>query len=140
MNHYFTNVGPNLAEKLPRATKPFESFLKADLSPSESFQINPTNPGEVFKLINSFSSSNCVAPDQTCPKIYKLGAEAISIILPERINDCFSNGYFPSPLKEAKVIPIFKGDNPEEFGNWRPISITSSTSKLIEKIVKKTIT
>ena len=32
---------------------------------------------------------------------------------------------------------INEGDNPEEFGNWRPISITSSTSKLIEKIVKK---
>ena len=52
------------------------------------------------------------------------------------INDCFLYGHFPTPLKIAKVIPIFKGGDSEELGNWRPISITSSTSKLIEKLVK----
>ena len=37
----------------------------------------------------------------------------------------------------AKVIPIFKEGSTEECSNWRPISITTCTSKLIEKLVKK---
>ncbi len=34
-------------------------------------------------------------------------------------------------------MPIFKEGNAEECSNWRPISITCCTSKLIEKLVKK---
>ena len=44
---------------------------------------------------------------------------------------------FPSCLKIAKVISIFQGGIVDELGNWRPISITCCTAKLIEKLVKK---
>ena len=53
------------------------------------------------------------------------------------INKSFSLGYFPSPLRTAKVIPIFKEGDREICSNWRPISITCCTAKLIEKLVKK---
>ena len=137
LNRYFVEVGINLAEKLSPVTKSFDTYLDPDKSPVETFFINRTNPEEVFRIINSFSSSMCEDPDQTCPKIYKLGAESLSLILPTLINDCFDAGHFPSPLKIGKVIPIFKGDDEVEMGNRRPITITSCTSKLIEKLVKK---
>ena len=45
---------------------------------------------------------------------------------------------FPwSIKKKGKVITIFKEGDTEVLGNWRPITITSCTSKLIEKLVKK---
>ena len=69
--------------------------------------------------------------------MYKLGAHALSSILPDMINKCFIRGYFPDCLKLAKVTPIFKEGRSEMCCNWRPISITSCTSKLIEKLVKK---
>ena len=135
LNDYFVHVGPNLAEKLPQSERSFESYLGN--SPIESFVINPTCSDEVYKGINSFSSSNCEDPNKISPKFYKLGADALSIILPRLINRCFSEGYFPSCLKLAKVTPIFKEGNKEVCSNWRPISITSCTAKLIEKLVKK---
>ena len=61
----------------------------------------------------------------------------MSAPLANLINECFSVGHFPKCLKVAKVIPIFKEGDAEDFGNWRPISITPCISKLIEKIVKK---
>ena len=32
-------------------------------------------------------------------------------------------GIVPSKLKIAKVIPLYKSENPELFSNYRPISI-----------------
>ena len=69
-----------------------------------------------------------------------MGKEALAIILPPLINKRFLQGYFPDCLKVATVIPIFKGGNTVNRGDWRPISILSCTSKLIEKLVKKRLT
>ena len=135
LNSYFVNIGPKLAEKLPHSQKSFESYLSN--SPIDSFQINPTNSDEVLKIINSFSSSNCEDPVKISPKVYKLGANALSKILPNMINRCFIKGYFPDCLKLAKVTPIFKEGSSEHCINWRPISITCCTSRLMEKLVKK---
>ena len=135
LNTYFVNVGPELADKLPQSQKSFESYLNNP--PIDSFQINPTNSDEVFEIINSFSSSNCEDPVKISPRVYKLGINALSNILPNMINKCFIEGYFPTCLKLAKVTPIFKEGSTEICSNWRPISITCCTSKLIEKLVKK---
>ena len=43
----------------------------------------------------------------------------------------------PSEWKHAKVVPIFKSGNTTEYANYRPISILSLVSKIIEKAVHK---
>lgn len=135
LNDYFVNVGPKLAEKLPQSQKSFESFLTD--SPADSFRIHHTNSEECLKVITSFSSSNCEDPAKISPREYKLGASALSNILPNLVNKCFDQGYFPDCLKLARVTPIFKDGDSTLCSNWRPISITCCTSKLIEKLVKK---
>ena len=137
LNKYFVQVGPKLAEKLPQSQTSFDEYLTSASCPLESFVINPTNHVEVYNIINSFSSSNCEDPLKISPKVYKLCAKPISNILSRMINKCFFRGYFPNCLKKARVIPIFKEGDPADMGNWRPISITCCTSKLIEKLVKK---
>ena len=137
LNRYFVNVGPDLANKLPSPSRTFDSYLKNEDSPLGTFFLNPTNPSETQDVINSFSKSNCDGPDGTSPKLFKLGAKSLSVILTKMINDCFTHGYFPACLKVAKVIAIFKDGPEDDRGNWRPISITCCTSKLIEKLVKK---
>ena len=44
---------------------------------------------------------------------------------------------FPKSLKIAKVIPIYKKDDPSQITNYRPISLLPSISKVLEKIVYK---
>ena len=34
-------------------------------------------------------------------------------------------GVFPSKLKQAKVIPVYKSDDETELGNYRPVSLLS---------------
>ena len=106
LNKYFVEVGTKLAENLSPATTSYYEYLSPEKSPVESFCINSTNREEVFKMISCFSSSICEDPDQVCPKIYKLGTESLSLILPPLINDCFAAGYFPGPFKKVKSFPF----------------------------------
>lgn len=52
------------------------------------------------------------------------------------MNDILSTGNFPEELKVAKITPIFKKGSRSEFGNYRPISVLNTFSKIVEKIIK----
>ena len=44
-------------------------------------------------------------------------------------------GSFPDKLKIAKVAPVFKADDVNELGNYRPISVLPCFSKILERIM-----
>ena len=50
-------------------------------------------------------------------------------------NKSFREGSFPEVLKIAKVIPVYKGDDAANPGNYRPISLLSVFDKLLEKLM-----
>jgi hypothetical protein len=51
------------------------------------------------------------------------------------------SGVFPDRLKYAIVKPCFKKGNMQEISNYRPLSLLTPFSKVIEKLVyKKLIT
>ena len=51
------------------------------------------------------------------------------------MNLSISSGIYPSNLKIAKVIPIFKNGDSKSINNYRPISILSTLNKIFEKIL-----
>jgi fructose-1,6-bisphosphatase/inositol monophosphatase family enzyme len=44
-------------------------------------------------------------------------------------------GVFPDRLKYSVVKPIFKKGNKQEISNYKPISLLTSFSKIIEKLI-----
>ena len=64
----------------------------------------------------------------------KIG-DIISTPLSLIINQSLCSGSFPSKLKLAKVIPIFKKNDNKKFDNYGPISLLSSVSKIFERVV-----
>ena len=46
-------------------------------------------------------------------------------------------GVFPSVLKTAKVVPVFKKDSKLNYSNHRPISLLSNIEKMLEKLMYK---
>ena len=60
-----------------------------------------------------------------------------SVILSRILNLSFETGIFPDICKIAKVIPIYKKDDPLFCQNYRPISLLPIFSKIFEKIIYK---
>ena len=52
-------------------------------------------------------------------------------------NLSFMTGVFPSVLKTAKVVPVFKKDSKLDYSNYRPISLLSNVEKILEKLMYK---
>ena len=46
-------------------------------------------------------------------------------------------GIFPSVLKTAKVVPVFKKDSKLDYNNYCPISLLSNVEKVLEKPIYK---
>ena len=51
------------------------------------------------------------------------------------MNNSILTGQYPSKLKHAKVIPIFKGGDETDPSNYRPISLLSLFNRLFEKVM-----
>ena len=55
--------------------------------------------------------------------------------LADIFNMSAQKGVFPSKLKQAKVIPVYKSDDDTERGNHRPISLISIFNRIFEKLM-----
>ena len=53
------------------------------------------------------------------------------------IHRSFKDGIFPSELKLARVVPVFKCGDSTTPNNYRPISILSFFSEIFEKLLYK---
>ena len=42
---------------------------------------------------------------------------------------------FPSMLKGAKLVPVFKKDSKLDYSNYRPISLLLNVEKILEKLM-----
>ena len=52
-------------------------------------------------------------------------------------NRSLTEGYVPSQMKIAEVVPLFKNKERDLANNYRPISLLIVISKLLERIVYK---
>ena len=62
---------------------------------------------------------------------------SISYPLQVIFNQSIDQGLFPSKMKLAEVIPLYKGKEHDKVINYRPISLLITISKLLEKIIYK---
>ena len=63
------------------------------------------------------------------------GAIAIKDHLAHIINLSISSASVPNDFKSAQVKPLFKKNERSEVGNYRPVSILSVSSKILERAI-----
>ena len=135
-NDYFSNIGQNLASKIVlNNERAYKNYLSKSVS--SSMFLEPTSHLEVKQQIYSLSSKKSSGPDEISAHFLVVAANVLAFPLTILFNYAFEFGIFPSCLKTAKVIPIFKSGIKTDISNYRPISILSYFSKNFEKLVCK---
>jgi len=84
------------------------------------------------KNIMVLRTKNACGYDEISNPIKKLTAPSIISPLTYICNAVRGTGVFPNRLKYAVVKTIFKKGNKQEISNYRPISLLTSFSKIIE--------
>jgi len=78
--------------------------------------------------------------DGISPKLLKLSKDTISTSITSLINKSFENSVFPDKLKIAQVTPLHKKNSTLEKGNYRPVSILPTISKIFERAINTQLT
>ena len=134
-NNCFVNRGPTLASKI-YSNNSFNKYLDPTKYITSSMFLYPVVEEEVLKVSNSCLKPNKSAgSDNLKPGIIRLVIHLIVKPLTHIFNLSFTTGVFPNKLKIAKVIPIFKKDEPNLYENYRPISVLPCLSKIIERLM-----
>ena len=92
-----------------------------------------------LKIIDKLSWNSACGPDGITTMLIKRLREPMAIFLSNLHNTSMRRGEFPRILKHAFVIGIYKGGEKFLAKNYRPISLTSHLSKVVERAVRSDI-
>ena len=108
-----------------------------------------TAEGETWLWVDSVPQLNRVKEVKTSKSpgydniptsLIKEGAEEIAAsLLFHPINSSLRESVFPTSEKCAKITPVYKSGKQSSMDNYRPISVLSVLSKVLEKVVHKQI-
>ena len=134
-NDFFVKVGQSVSDSIQLAgtEKPVHDYLGPRVT--QSIFLEPVTEGELLSLLDRQKTNKSPGADFIHPKLLKDGKNIIVKPLAHIFNLSIVSGKFPNRMKIARVIPIFKGGNTEDLSNYRPISVLSAVSKLLERLV-----
>ena len=94
------------------------------------------NVASQLRRLNPYCS---MGPDKLHPRILKETADTLAGPYTFLFRRCMDEGVFPDSWKEAIISPIFKKGSRLDPVSYRPISLTSISSKIFERIIKEAI-
>ena len=126
-----------------------EVFTKEDKSEPQPNLGNPypqieednlyVHPDQMYKLLHTINTKKSPGPDTISPILLKTLKSEITYTLAAIFTKILQTGDIPSSFKKAHIIPIHKKDDKTNPLNYRPVSLTSICSKLLEKIIQHII-
>ncbi|KAL1447442.1 hypothetical protein WDU94_006619 [Cyamophila willieti] len=133
----------SLPPSSPSSSRPFSSNIanfqtyltRSNLSPPVPFQLSPTNAFEIIKIVRQFQNKSSYGQDTIPLTILRSSIVPIASHLAHIFNTSFSDGKFPNDFKGSIVTPLHKKGSTFDLGNYRPISLLNSFSKILEKLV-----
>ena len=131
-NEFFVNVGPNLAKKISNQNISPLQFVSDPLM--NSIFLSLVTAEETRGILSSLKNG-AAGHDEIRASTLKSVSPYIVEPLAYICSLSISQGVFPSKLKIANVLPLYKADDPFLFNNYRPVSLLNVLSKVFERIM-----
>ena len=134
-NKNFAEMGKKIAENF-EDNKDYKMSLKNHQLKS-SLKLLKINNTQTQQLINDLIPKQSHGHDLCTNRLLKQLKAEISPIITILINNSVRDSTYPKIFKLSRVLPLYKAGKMTEPSNYRPISLGSSISKLLEKHIKK---
>ena len=131
-NKFFTNIGTDLANKIPNASKRFDFYIT---KVNTSMESQPLSINELKDAFFSLKINKSPGHDGVSFNVIKKCFGELCEPLKYLFNLSIVKGIFPDDLKIVKVTPIYKADNSSNISNYRSISVLPCFSKMLERIM-----
>ena len=137
MNAYFSSIGATLAAKLPV----LQTKADTDSDPTGTPILDAIRIQEstVKNKISNLKTNKATGPDDISPRLIRLLGETVVPPLTSLFNLSFKTGVVFQEWKTAKLTTVHKKDDETDRGNYRPLSILSVPSKILESCVNDAI-
>jgi hypothetical protein len=133
-NNFFSEIGEKISNGVVPTERDPLSYIP--LNPNTpQLELGETGAAQVTNILKNMDSKNSPDLDGISLSLLKSISNEICIPLGHIFNLSLSTGVFPSKLKASRVVPIFKAGQHTSCDNYRPISLVSSISKILEKTV-----
>ena len=93
----------------------------------------------IEKLLRNLKVHKAAGPDGISCQILKELAEELAPVLGALFEQSLRDGVLPDDWLKANIAPIFKKGNQHHAENYRPVSLTCVTCKLLEHVICKHI-
>ena len=132
-NKFFAEAGKKIYNSVDPVNKSPLDFVPNTNPPPLRFD----NISEitVISIIDNMEAKTSVDSSGINMKMIKFLKYELAKPLAHLFNLSLNSGIFPSKLKTSRTVPIFKSGDNTSCDNYRPISLLSSISKILEKIV-----
>ena len=126
-NQYFHSVFTSSSYVLP----PMSSLP----TPNATLNNIDITEEDVFDALCSLDPSKASGPDGISQKILKFFSTALCSPLLYLFSQCLALHTIPSEWRIHSITPIHKSGDRDNISNYRPISLLSCTSKILERII-----
>ena len=134
-NNYFVSIGPKLAQDLTSDIDPL-SYVDYNMNSIATPKILGNQVREVINLLNNSSLGH----DELPPHVAKSCIAGLNQPITYLVNESLKSGICPSELKLARVVPIFKFDDPSLLSKYSPITDLYLCYRFSRKILRKLFT
>ncbi|KAK3553288.1 hypothetical protein QTP86_032762, partial [Hemibagrus guttatus] len=129
-------------EKIERICQTFTSPPTSSTSHSQHSttpsltQLSTVAAEEVLQIIRSCNPTTCPLDPIPSAMLQTISPDLLPFITTV-INGSLTSGHVPTVFKKARVIPILKKPalDPSDISNYRPVSLLSFLSKILERVV-----
>jgi hypothetical protein len=129
--HFFSCFNP-----LPCTDAEINPLFSSAKGEVKAFCVSPL---EVFEMLEHCQLKNNSSPDAIPFVILRKCSAALTYPVYFLFDMSIKTGVVPEIWKESLVVPVPKKGDKSDFRNYRPISLTCSLARILEKHVSKTL-
>ena len=137
-NDFFANVGRKTYEKTQERLTDLnvDSFTDVTTGANiDSFRPSPVTVETVILTFKQLHDTNAIGSDGLAYRFVRDSLLVTVFYLTVIVNTSIVTGLYPALWKQALISPNFKSGDTNDVSNFRPISLLSILSKILEKII-----